>query len=111
MTQKPTMKRCPECRRDYHDDTLSFCLADGTELVYGLADEEPATAVFGVPTSGGGLHDDEATRTLKTETIGMWVPEDGFPNARRTFDKRMLLAPLLLAVIVLGSFLGYRYLA
>jgi len=40
------MKRCPECRRDYHDDTLSFCLADGTELVYGLSDDEPATAIF-----------------------------------------------------------------
>ena len=40
------MKRCPECRRDYHDDTLSFCLADGTELVYGLVDDGPATALL-----------------------------------------------------------------
>ena len=22
------MKRCPECRRDYYDDTLSFCLEE-----------------------------------------------------------------------------------
>ncbi|HUR97636.1 MAG TPA: hypothetical protein VMZ26_06150, partial [Pyrinomonadaceae bacterium] len=56
------MKRCPECRRDYFDDTLSFCLEDGAELVYGVSGEEPATAVFGgrssegefgVPPSGG----------------------------------------------------------
>ena len=29
------MKRCPECRRDYYDDTLSFCLDDGTRLLEG----------------------------------------------------------------------------
>ena len=40
------MKRCPECRRDYYDDTLRFCPADGSELVYGLSDDEPATAIL-----------------------------------------------------------------
>ncbi len=35
------MKRCPECRRDYYDDTLSFCLEDGTPLVYGVSADEP----------------------------------------------------------------------
>ena len=40
------MKRCPECRRDYYDDTLSYCLADGAALVYGLSDDEPATAIL-----------------------------------------------------------------
>lgn len=50
------MKRCSECRRDYFDDTLSFCLADGAELVYGLADDGPATAVLSVPPAvAGGL--------------------------------------------------------
>ena len=33
------MKRCPECRRDYHDDTLSFCLDDGTALLEGPASD------------------------------------------------------------------------
>jgi len=49
------MKRCPECRRDYTDDTLSFCLEDGTPLVYGVSADEPATAILselGVPPSG-----------------------------------------------------------
>ena len=27
------MKRCPECSRDYADETLNFCLEDGTWLV------------------------------------------------------------------------------
>ena len=31
------MKRCPECRRDYYDDTLLFCLDDGSSLLEGPA--------------------------------------------------------------------------
>lgn len=48
------MKRCPECRRDYADETLSFCLEDGTPLVYGVSADEPATAILsdlGTPSS------------------------------------------------------------
>ena len=29
------MKRCPECLRDYFDETLNFCLDDGARLVSG----------------------------------------------------------------------------
>ncbi len=39
------MKRCPECRRDYSDDTLSFCLDDGERLVDGPY-SEPATEIL-----------------------------------------------------------------
>ncbi len=49
------MKRCPECRRDYYDDTLLYCLEDGNALVQGSvpSPDEPQTAVFGVPPLGG----------------------------------------------------------
>lgn len=45
------MKRCPECRRDYYDDSLSYCLDDGKPLLFGPAAVEIAsdgadTAVF-----------------------------------------------------------------
>ncbi len=52
------MKRCPECRRDYYDDTLLYCLDDGNVLLDGPASGdgqatavlpafyEPATAIF-----------------------------------------------------------------
>jgi TolB-like protein/Tfp pilus assembly protein PilF len=40
------MKRCPECRRDYYDDSLAYCLDDGRVLVDGPNSlEEPATAI------------------------------------------------------------------
>ena len=40
------MKRCPECRRDYFDETLSFCLDDGTALVDGPAADVANTVAF-----------------------------------------------------------------
>ncbi len=46
------MKRCPECRRDYYDDTLLYCLDDGSALLQGSASvgqtmsDEPATAIL-----------------------------------------------------------------
>jgi hypothetical protein len=33
------MKRCPECRRDYYDDTLLYCLDDGNALLEGPVGE------------------------------------------------------------------------
>lgn len=58
------MKRCPECRRDYYDETLLYCLDDGSALVEGPGEmhapgspssiretgppgTEPATKIFG----------------------------------------------------------------
>jgi len=37
------MKRCPECRRDYADDSLNYCLDDGVALLDGPATLEQAT--------------------------------------------------------------------
>ena len=51
------MKRCPECRRDYFDDSLLYCLDDGSALLEGPASgqtgiDEAATAVMPAPTKG-----------------------------------------------------------
>ncbi|MCC6329459.1 MAG: PD40 domain-containing protein [Acidobacteria bacterium] len=40
------MKRCPECRKDYYDDSLLYCLDDGSALVQGSVTDEPATALL-----------------------------------------------------------------
>ncbi|MEO7539912.1 MAG: hypothetical protein ABIV21_07780, partial [Pyrinomonadaceae bacterium] len=43
------MKKCPQCSREY-DLSMSFCLDDGVELLYGpamgSAGDEPATAIL-----------------------------------------------------------------
>src|ERR1700716_804395 len=35
------MKRCPKCNRNYEDDTLRFCLEDGSPLSVVARDAEP----------------------------------------------------------------------
>ncbi|MEQ1763465.1 MAG: hypothetical protein ABL984_10010 [Pyrinomonadaceae bacterium] len=50
------MKRCPECRKDYLDDSLLYCLDDGAALVQGTVTNEPATVILsGDAISGEGL--------------------------------------------------------
>ena len=100
------MKRCPECRRDYMDDSLLYCLEDGTALVQGSvpSPDDPQTAI---------LHDtappsEAATRAQIHLTGQTDVLPSGISEPKR-FDIRLLLAPLALAVIVLGGFFGYRY--
>lgn len=44
------MKRCPTCQRRYADDTLNFCLEDGTTLVqYNPSTDETLTLDAGEP--------------------------------------------------------------
>jgi len=101
------MKRCPECRRDY-DDTLGFCLEDGTPLVYGVSAEEPATAILHEMTppdetaTGSQIHMTDRTAILPTGR-GEIVPRSA------GFDGRLLAVPFLVAIIVLGGLLGYKY--
>src|SRR4051794_5707019 len=42
------MKRCPECRRDYYDETLLYCLDDGSSLLDGpgVQDTESGTELL-----------------------------------------------------------------
>lgn len=110
------MKRCPECRREY-DVTMTFCLDDGAELLYGPAESEPpaggqyvdepqtailrSTAAPGEAPTRAQIHTSEQTA----------VPPSGIADVARPrgFDKRLLFATLALAVIVLGGFFGYKY--
>ena len=86
-----------------------YCLEDGVALVQGAvpAHDEPRTAI---------LHDtaapaEAATRAQIHTTDQTAVLQSGsvdVPKAR-AFDKRLLLAPVALAIIVVGGFFGYRY--
>jgi len=103
------MKRCPECRRDYYDDSLLYCLDDGTALLEGPASgNEPATAILhstAAPSEGvtrAQIQTTEQTPVLPTGTDKV-IPKS------RSFDKRLLAAGLLIAIVVLGGFFGYRY--
>jgi eukaryotic-like serine/threonine-protein kinase len=57
------MKRCPECRKDYLDDSLLYCLDDGAALVQGSVGNGPATAIL----PGDRVSDEGLTRQLSTD--------------------------------------------
>jgi TolB-like protein/Tfp pilus assembly protein PilF len=112
------MKRCPECRRDYYDDTLLYCLDDGNALLEGprsepgavatgFSSDEPQTAILHSTAAPG----EAPTRAQIQTTEQTTVLPSGITEVPKTkgFDKRLLFAPIALAVIVLGGFFGYRY--
>ena len=104
------MKRCPECRRDYFDDTLSFCLEDGTALVHGVSADEPATAILHSTEAPG----EAATRaqiSTTAETVALPTGSTDIVPKSSGFDKRLLTALSLLAIVVVVGFFGYRYFA
>jgi TolB-like protein/Flp pilus assembly protein TadD len=103
------MKRCPECRRDYYDETLLYCLDDGTPLLEGPGSggslpDEPQTAI---------LHDTAAAGEAKTRAqihTTTAPTETGGADGSR-FRKLLVLAPIAIAIVILGGYLGYRYFA
>lgn len=102
------MKRCPECMRDYHDDTLSFCLADGSELVYGLAEGEPPTAIL----SGEHLASEGATRAQFHTTAGAEAQTTVASASVKgsLFGNRAKALILLIGVVAaISGYFGYRY--
>jgi len=113
------MKRCPKCEATYADESLNFCLDDGQWLVH---DDEAATAILSEPPAVAGRLN-RATEGSESKTALVQPPATagGFDQSanlsahqtgeprQQSFDKRLLLAPIALAVIVLAGFAGYRY--
>ena len=56
------MKLCPECRRDYYDETLIFCLDDGARLLSGPTGPLSRNALY----QTGGTSANEVTQMLPT---------------------------------------------
>ena len=99
------MKRCPECRRDYTDETLNFCLDDGTRLVDGPASDEPATAILSEPGAENGPSSSESpTVQLQPQTP---APATGAQSSNR---KWLALAAIAIVLIIGGvGFAVYNF--
>ncbi len=119
------MKRCPECRRDYTDDTLSFCLEDGTQLVQGsvpigqMSVDEPATAIL----HQSELPSESPTRAFShttDQTAILQTGEDAKPRSslggsseKQSFSANRAAKPLAIfgvaVLLLIAGFFGYRY--
>ena len=105
------MKACPQCGREY-DNTMSFCLDDGTELLYGpgLAND-PATAILHETAPPG----EAATRAhIHTTATEAEPPSSlGCVSEKRSFSANRAAKPLIAlataVVLLVGGFLSYRY--
>jgi TolB-like protein/Flp pilus assembly protein TadD len=94
------MKHCPECNKNYADPTLSFCLNDGSPLVYGAAVEEPETAILS--------RDDPREARTRTIDANVTAPKETKPVPKRIVKVGWILGALAI-VVILGSVFAYRY--
>ena len=93
------MKRCPQCRRDYHDETLLYCLDDGTALLEGPASaDEAVTAILSEPIASS-----EAPTRRQIDRADAELDSTTSPRAAKP------LALLIVAgLLVAGAFSAYR---
>ncbi len=98
------MKRCPECRRDYVDDSLLYCLEDCAALVQGSvpSPDEPRTAILHDTAIPGEAATRAQIHTTSIPAAASTVNNEG------TFPTKLIIA-IAAVIIVLGGLFGLRY--
>lgn len=96
------MKRCPQCGRDYNDDSLSFCLDDGSELLFGPSStDDPTTAILGA------THESEAPTRQSLGSTPPPVSEERAIGPARS-KKWLIAAPVVVVVLATAGYFGLR---
>lgn len=100
------MKLCPECRRHYYDDSLLYCLDDGSALLEGPGDSvsEPATAILSEQTQTRGQMHTTASPPHPDPDL---TSESGKSSNVATLG--VLAGLSVIAVLLIGGYLGYRF--
>ncbi|MFV0388284.1 MAG: hypothetical protein ACK5NT_05985 [Pyrinomonadaceae bacterium] len=112
------MKRCPQCNVIYKDDSLNFCIQDGTVLISAneiTNDTEPETVISNINPNR--IHvqinsAEEQTEAFKTPPNYLNQPAQASSNDSENKGKRNAKLVLLgfvavLFVVVLGGTLAY----
>ena len=95
------MKRCPECRRDYTDETLNFCLDDGAALLDGPSSLEPQTSVLPIGKSDAPTVQ-QVTTTGETALLTSQTADDLKASASRKGSLGIVLGVALIALAGIG---------
>ncbi len=95
------MKRCPTCKRTFEDDTLIFCLDDGTPLVAVPRPDSEQTLVLPSSSDRGARIPD--TQPYNQPAGRMTLPSDPWqptPRQYSTPSPRRRVWPWLLGIVV-----------
>ncbi|PYS97820.1 MAG: hypothetical protein DMF63_18550, partial [Acidobacteria bacterium] len=95
------MKRCPQCRRDYTDETLNFCLDDGAQLLDGPSSLDPATSVLPIGATESPTVQ-QVTMTGETALLTSQTAGDLKRTASRKGNLSIVLGVLLIVVVGIG---------
>ena len=103
------MKRCPECRRDYFDETLIFCLDDGSRLLDGPAasSNDPETEIFHIhdlPTEASIPIANMTDAAAFRHTQPIAGPTDSW-----TIKKSWVPFAVAVVVLAVAGFAAYKY--
>ncbi len=113
------MKGCRECRREYYEETLSFCLDEGTTLLVGPGTDETKTKTLGVADANHEpkteiLPSEGATKLQISETgETVILPTDEIKKMTRKsslFTKKLWVGAAFVGVLAVCGFVGYKYL-
>ena len=105
------MKRCPECRRDYFDDSLLYCLEDGAALIQGSvpSPDEPQTAILHDTSPSGEAATRAQIHTTEAEPV---VSFNGSIDNSSRFTNQItkpLIVTIIGVAVLVGGFLAFRY--
>ena len=99
------MKRCPECCRDYYDDSLLYCLDDGNALLEGPASlDEPETAILSEPGAKGTGFPRSESPTIQIQ------PPATLGEDKRSNRRLLAIVPIALVLGIGGiGFAVYKF--
>lgn len=102
------MKRCPKCHRAYEDDTLRFCLEDGSPLFDARDSDAPATEIL--PARGTPTLRSTGPTVPSYQNVSGPAPEIREPRSSNpvlTFGVIAIVC-LLLALVAIAGFFVFR---
>jgi len=100
------MKRCPECRRNYYDETLLYCLDDGTALLEGPSSLESPTSIL-PETKSDAPTIQQITTTGDTALLTSRTA-DGLNKKKRSGLTIAAISIVLLAALAALGYGGYK---
>lgn|ERR1044072_3041656 len=101
------MKRCPKCKRSYDDDTLRFCLEDGSPLFDERDSNAPATVILPAASNAPATEILPVRGTPTLKSSGPTVPSYQSEGARpqepeaRSSNSVLTLGVIAIAVLLL----------